>query len=123
MKPQINSQYIAESIRIRTDYLEAIKNMEKKTELLNHYMDEIKRLSSIFKIDEVTKDNQEEINNQLNHIEDYMDLTRKQIQPLYDTIEELKKASSILYDSIKEKYPTLTAEDIKEQIIPHVADI
>lgn len=123
MKPTINDNYIAEAYRIRKEYIEAIKTMESKTGLLEHYKSEIKKLSSIFSIEEVTEKNQDMINSRLNEIEDYMEKTRKQIQPLYDKIMELKNDSNILYDSIKEKYPTLSAEEIKEQIVPYVSEI
>ena len=45
---------------------------------------------------------------------------QEQISPNKEKISQLEKDSDLLYVSIHERYPELTVEDIREQIIPHL---
>jgi hypothetical protein len=47
----------------------------------------------------------------------------EKILPYHDKVKDLDKQQRKLYNTIKDKYPNLSDEDMKNQIIPHVVKI
>jgi vacuolar-type H+-ATPase subunit E/Vma4 len=116
----INDQYINEAVRIRKYYLQNLKEIVdqepiimKKKEAFQKIQDEMK---TIVQSDANDIRKTMDLNEKLIYLEREIKSIQNIIQPFYDKIEKLKDDRDRLYLSIKEKYPNITAEEIKNDI-------
>jgi septal ring factor EnvC (AmiA/AmiB activator) len=127
MKNNIDGFYLKEARRIRQEYLQALSTIKKKQPRINKYKKEIERyrdeIDILYKSDEKNSikeelyiEKMEELIQNVNKVED-------EVQPYYIKIKKLNFDSLKLKNLIIERYPTITMDEIKEQIIPYVADL
>ena len=116
----ISDQYINEAVRIRKSYLSNLKEIVdqepaimKKKELFQIIQDEMKNIV-YSDVNDIRKTM--ELNEKLIYLEREIKSIQSIIQPYYDKIEKLKDDRDRLYLSIKEKYPNITPEEIKNDI-------
>lgn len=120
----IDKLYIDEAVRIRREYLSALdiivkeeqSILEKKSEIINIHNGSEEIINS--DINDVTK--RLRLNLQLNEIEKRLEQIQNKIRPFYEKIETLRIEADRLYTSIVEKYPTITKEEIEEQVAPFI---
>jgi len=116
----IAKEYINEAVRIRKTYLQNLENIvnqeSKIMDRKNDYQkiqDEIKDI--VFSdLNDIRKTMV--INEKLIYLEKEIKNIQSIIKPYYDIIEGLKDDRDRLYISIKEKYPNITPEQIKQEI-------
>jgi uncharacterized coiled-coil protein SlyX len=116
----LDAVYINEAKRIRETYLQNLKFIEDKSEILTGYKIEIEKIRD--EMGKIIKDVEnpivkEELNNKLMDIERYIILTQNEIRPFYEKILKLREDSVNLYNSIVEKYPKMDKDEIKKEII------
>jgi len=116
----ISEQYINEAVRIRKSYLQNIKEIidqepiiMKKKELFQKIQDEMKTIV-YSDVNDIRKTM--DLNEKLIYLEREIKSIQSIIQPYYEKIEKLKDDRDRLYLSIKEKYPNITTEEIKNDI-------
>lgn len=125
-KPKIDKIFINKAIKIRKEYVKYVTDINLDIAKLNKYKKEIEKI--IEEGDKVVElyDNEanENYRKEMQKIAYDLNLNVKKIQkqliPNKEKIKELEKESDLLYVAIHERYPELTIEDIKEQIIPHL---
>ena len=121
---KIDEHYLKEAKRIREDYFKKLEFINSKKDIINSNKDEIERILEDMENLQKKIENDEEfgviMNEKLTLIESSMNNIKDEIRPAHDDIEELRKDSSNLYSSISEKYPKLTVDDIKSQIINYI---
>jgi len=121
---KLDKIYINEAIRIRGEYMTSLKNILKEEGALNIKKSEIDNIQDGMEkmvesdMHDVTK--RLKLNEQLIKIERIIKNIQGKIKPHYDNIENLRVDADRLYTSIKEKYPNVTENDIKEQIAPYI---
>ena len=121
----IPAHYINEGLRIRKIYLSNLKeiikleadieNEKKKLETLKADAIDIATNKDISEVRKTLT-----LNNKLNDMENSIKVIQNAIRPFYENIEKLRLDADRLYVAIKEKYPTITAEEIEEQIANHM---
>lgn len=120
---KINSKYINEANRIRSEYLNGLQNLSDKEEKIMLYKNNIERImidieSHLEKNSELSE---EEINeslfDELSDIDINVDKIKFEISILEKQIKSLEKESHILYIKISEKYPKMTEIEIQKEIL------
>lgn len=120
----IDKLYIKESMRIRDEYISSLKKILDEEDIINEKKKEIESLKGnieeLIKIDmnDVTK--RLKLNNTLNGIDKLMKDIQTRIQPHYDHIENLRTDADKLYNSIREKYPNIDEEEMKNELYPYL---
>lgn len=120
----IDKFYIDEAIRIRKEYLSALKIILNEEQAINDKKSEIIGIHQTNEdiinsdLNDVTK--RLKLNLQLNEIEKRINDIQDKIRPYYEKIESLRLQADRLYSAIIEKYPNITTEDIQTQISPHI---
>lgn len=116
----IAEQYIDEAVRIRKSYLQNMKEIVeqepiimKRKDMFQQIQDEMK---GIVYSDQNDIRKTMELNEKLIYLEREIKSIQDIIRPYYDKIEKLKNDRDRLYLSIKEKYPNITPEEIKNDI-------
>jgi len=122
----IAEQYIDEAVRIRNYYLQNLKEIAeqepiimKKKEMFQKIQDEMK---IIVYSDENDIRKTMELNEKLIYLEREIKSIQSIIQPYYEKIEKLKDDRDRLYLSIKEKYPNITTDEIKNDISSKITE-
>lgn len=121
---KLDNIYVKDAIRIRQQYLSSLKNILKEEDVLNQKKSEIEKIKDGMGIivngdlHDTTKTLK--LNVQLIKIERIIKDIQNKIRPHYESIEKLRKDADKLYTSIKEKYPNVTEDEIKEQISPYI---
>jgi hypothetical protein len=127
MKVKLDLFYLNEARRIREEYLLALSNIKKKQPSINRYRKEIERYRD--EIDELYEGEEKNSIKEKLYIEKMDELIKNvdkiesQIQPYYIKIKKLNEDSLKLKNLIIEKYPSITIDEIKQQIIPFIADL
>lgn len=117
-------QYIEEAVRIRKEYINNLKLILSKQDIIKQYAEEIdKTKDALSDIDLTDEGNKQKVNETLILLEKNIKDINDEINPYQLSIEELKKQSTILYNSIKDKYPTLSDNDIENEILPYIQNI
>lgn len=120
----IDTIFIEKAVAIREEYIKCMENIDIDEKKLSDCKDTI--IDLINKGDELTENYEDndlystEINEIIQDITNTINELQKNIQPYKDRVKELEKESDMLYIAIKDRYPELTQEDIKKQIIPHL---
>lgn len=121
---KIDKIYINEAIRIRKEYYDSINNILKQEKILLKKKEEIDDLRDNMEeivhsdIHDLTK--KLKLNNHLLSIDRIIKKIQEQIRPDYEKIEKLRTDADNLYNSIKEKYPNIKEDEIKEEISPYL---
>ena len=126
---KIQQHYIDEAIRIRNSYIENIKLIQEKEDIIEHHKNELQNIISNVSeyVNDIKKENainetniQQKLNDILSEIEEKMNIIKIELKPFVKKTEELQKDSKILYNMIKEQYPLLTDAEIQQQIFKHI---
>jgi len=119
----IGKHYIDEALRIRETYLKTIDEVLDKEKIINKYKVKVSNKMNILKDyvdnledDTITENIKKDLIKDTLNIEIELKNISKEIVPLLDIIEKLKKESKNLYNKIKEKYPELSEQDIQKEI-------
>lgn len=116
----ISKQYINEAVRIRKEYLNNLEHIVNQEEKIMNKKDDFQKIQDeiqaiVFSdLNEIRKTLS--INEKLIYLEKEIKSIQSIIKPYYDNIEKLKDDRDRLYLAIKEKYPNITAEQIKQEI-------
>jgi deoxyhypusine synthase len=122
IKYVISTLYINEAIRLRKKYFDVIENIAlKKDELLecSTKLEKIKDYISTLEIDDIHKA-EFTLSQQQDLIEEQMQRIHNKLKPDYDELTKIEEDTKRLQDALKEKYKGITAEEIKNQIQPHL---
>jgi RecG-like helicase len=117
----IAEQYINEGARLRKSYLENLKEILNQEPFINSRKNTFEKLkgemeSLVFSdVNDIRKTM--ELNNKLIILEKEIKNIQDIIKPFYDKIESIKTEGDRLYSSIKEKYPNITDEQIRKEIM------
>lgn len=111
--------FIEQAKYIRREYIKNSKEISECESKIESYKDELNDIQS--ELNE--KMNENELLNKLILVEKNIKAIENIIQPHIDKIKKLEKEADKLFDSIKEKHTTLTSEDIKNELVPHLMKI
>jgi septal ring factor EnvC (AmiA/AmiB activator) len=124
---KLDSLYLNEARRIREEYLLSLSHIKKKQPSINKYRKEIERyrdeIDNLYKSDEKNSIKENLYIEKMEELIKNVDKIENQIQPFYIKIKKLNEDSLKLKKLIIEKYPTITVDEIKQQIIPFIADL
>lgn len=127
----IDKRYIESAKQIRSEYL-------RLNDELNRYQDDVKELGEFLlkKVDELKNFNDKEIKkaktkdelsqvtkvlvNNLTEIEDKEKIIGAKVSEINKKIERLKKDEIILYNTLREKYPEMTNEELRDEVQSHL---
>jgi len=117
----IEELYINDAKRIREEYLNNLIYIASEE-------DNIKSLTS--DLEQIGKDIEESdsksdtfYRDALFEVEKMIKKATEKIVPYYEKIKDLDKQQRKLYNTIKDKYPNLSDDDMKNSIIPHILEI
>jgi transcription termination factor NusB len=88
---------------------------EDEIEVYKKIMEDIKN-----EVENNESTNDEYFIKKLMELNDNIEKIKGIIMPHYETIKELDSAQRILYNRIKEKHPTITDEEIQNEIVPFI---
>jgi len=119
----IKDRYIKEANRIREKFIDTIKKIEQKEQLINSHKNEITALMK--KNSEYVEKNKKksvdqikvDMKDELYQIEKNIEKIVEELQPLLDNIQILEKESKDLYRSIKDRHPELSEKQIQKEIL------
>lgn len=115
----INKNYIERGKKIRKEFIQTSQKLELILNKLKSVSEKLKEYHKDLKDLSESEKNPEEIKRltlqKLTLIEKEGIKLNKEYKPLNDKMENLKKEESILYKNVKEKYPELTDEEIKNE--------
>lgn len=117
----IEEIYIREAQRIRKEYLEALINITNEEDSIKKLTDELKEFSE--EIENSESKNEQYYKDALIEIDRMITSAMNKIKPYQEKTKELDKQQRILYNNIKEKYPSISDDDIKNSIIPYIIEI
>lgn len=122
----IDKRYLEEASRIRESYLKTLDKIIEHEQFINKYKDEIEKIMETNT--ELIEENPEkplnqfknEIKEDLLTIDSNINKIVSKLEPLLTYIEKLQKESKELYITIKDKYPSLTENDIQLQVFDYI---
>ncbi len=129
----IDNQLIESAKIIRTNYLNAMKNLNSYEtdvrKLANFLTEKMKSLETIKNVELKKKPNKEhlaevtkKLAEDLGAIEDEEQKLLKKVESINKDILKLQKEEEILYKTIKQRYPTLSDDEIRRQIQSHLKE-
>lgn len=113
--------YLNESKRIRKEYLENLAYIVKNEDVINFHINEINNIKDI--LNDSPDSNKDEFINQLKIMDENLQKISKHIQKYYDNIKQLDVDQRKLYYNIKDKYPNISDDDIKNEIIEFIEPV
>jgi hypothetical protein len=117
----IDKIYIDEAIRIREEYLKNLIYLTQEEENIKSLTSDLEQIQK-----DVEKSNVKDesfYRNALMEIEVMISKALEKIMPFDEKKKELDKKQRNLYNIIKEKYPTISDNEIQDDIIPHIIKI
>lgn len=114
----IDTIYINEAIRIRKEYLTNLQNINNSEGMIKEIIEHMNNIKD--DIANVNDLNEEEYIDKLKELDIILDRIKTNILPYHENIMELGKDQQKLFLLIKDKYKDLTAEEIQQQIAPHI---
>ena len=112
-------KFVEQSRQLRIEYFKATKQILKCESEITQYK---KNLEDILeKMDD--EKNKEKIMLLLSDVEKNIKLVENKISPYINRIKELEKSADVLFENIKERYPEITPDEIKNGLIPHLKNI
>jgi len=117
----IDQIYINESVRIREEYLNNLIYLSNEEGNIKSLTDDLKTLSK--EVEESDKKDEQYYRDALFEVELMIKKATDKIMPYYEKSKQLDKSQRNLYNTIKEKYPNLSDEDMKNVIIPHILKV
>jgi chromosome segregation ATPase len=127
----IDKRYIESAKQIRSEYL-------RLNDELNRYQDDVKELGEFLlrKVEDLKNFNDEEIKkaktkdelsqltkvlvSNLTEIEEKEKIIGSKVNDINKKIERLKKDEIVLYNTLREKYPEMTNEELRDEVQSHL---
>jgi chromosome segregation ATPase len=120
----IDKQYVESAKNIKSEFISLNRKLE-------NYKNDLKNLSDF--LENTVKDLESITNNKVSSKEDLTDMANKLVKklqdveleeikltnlvkPINDRIDKLREEENILYKALKEKYPTMTDEQLKNEL-------
>lgn len=119
MNNRLDQRFINMAIKIRKDFLKSLKEATQKQEIVNHYLNELNELKN----DLDNSKNDEDLVSKLRVIEQKIKAIEKEMSVLVDKRTKLEKEEIQLLEMIKERYPDITENELKEQIYPYIQNL
>lgn len=113
--------YLNESKRIRKEYLENLSFIITKEDEIEGYINRIQQIQLI--IDDSNQQNIDKFINEVKELDNNINKINDFITIYHDKIKKLDVDQRLLYNSIKEKYPNIDDEDIKNQILSTIESV
>ena len=117
----IDEFYINEAVRIRKEYLDNLIYLAQEEENIKSLTDDLNQLSK--DVEKSEKRDEKYYRDALFEVELMIRKATEKIMPYHDKTKELDKQQRTLYNTIKEKYPDLSDEEMKNIIIPHIIKV
>ena len=117
----IDQIYINEAVRIRTEYLDNLIYLANEEENIKSLSSDLQQIAK--DVEESDKKDETYYRDALFEVELMIRKATEKVVPYYEKHKELDKKQRELYNTIKEKYPNLTDEDMKNIIIPHIVEV
>jgi len=117
----IDQIYINEAVRIREEYLNNLIYLSNEEGNIKSLTDDLQNLSK--EVEESDKKDEQYYRDALFEVELMIRKATDKIIPYYDKTKQLDKEQRTLYNTIKEKYPNLSDNDMKDVLIPHILEI
>ena len=112
-------KFIEQSKQIRREYIKVVKEVVNFEYKINEYKDKLAEISE--SLDENMKE--EEIRLKLMDMEKNIKIIENMMKPHIEKINILEKHADQLFENIKERYPDMTIEQIKLELIPYLQEI
>lgn len=111
--------FIEQAKNIRREYIRNAKEIVKREDIIDGYRQELTKVQ-----EELTdKINEQTLVEKLILIEKNIKGIEKILEPYTSKMKQLEKEADKLFENIKERHKTLTPEDIKNELIPYLAEI
>lgn len=117
----IDQIYINEAIRIRREYLDNLIYIAKEQSNIETLTNDLKKLSK--EVSEAENKNESYYRGALEEVDNMITKATEKIKPFHNKIKDLDKQQRKLYNTIKDKYPSITDDDLKKSLIPHIIKI
>lgn len=119
---RINDRYTEETKRIRKEYLKNLKEIIDREKVIIKIKNDIEVLTT--DIENTGNEIDEELTqNRIYTLEKDINNIQKELDPYIKNINTLKKDADNLFESIKEDYPDMTKEELKNQLKPFINDV
>lgn len=115
----INPVYIQEALRIRREYLTVLREIISKEDRVTDCRSAIEARKT--KAESGPKD-EKAASEYLVDVEREVSLLVSEFLPLNERLSALDRDQKVLYGTIQEKYPELTDDQIRDQIVPHLPE-
>jgi hypothetical protein len=117
----IDQIYINEAIRIREEYLDNLIYIANEEEYIRGLSSDLQTLND--EISKSEKKDEKYYRDALFEVDLMIRKATEKINPYYDKVKELDKKQRSLYNTIKDKYPNITDDEMKKDIIPHIVKV
>jgi paraquat-inducible protein B len=122
---KIDDIFIEKAKTIRKEYLKCVENIDVDIAKIHECKDTIEKLledgDRIVELEKKRKGGDGKMSNELqetiNKIVKTIENLQEGLQPYKDRMAELEKESNMLYISVSDRYPNLTLDEMKQQII------
>lgn len=118
---QLEKIYIEEAKRIRKVYLTNLASIVERENDIQIYFKMIEDIKN--EVEENESNNDQYYMKKLLEINDKIEIIKGLILPHHEKIKGLDESQKILYNRIKEKHPTITDDEIQNEIVPHIIPI
>lgn len=119
MKHKLDQRFIDKSVQIRKEFLKSVKVAMDSQEIVSIYLSELNDLKE--DLDNVQ--DTDDFIKKINIIEQKIQLVEKEMSYHLKKREFLEQEEKQLCELVLERYPDITEDEIKEQILPHIENI
>jgi hypothetical protein len=119
MKNKLDQRFIDKSVQIRKEFLKSVKVAMDSQEIVSIYLSELNDLKE--DLDNVQ--DTDDFIKKINIIEQKIQLVEKEMSYHLKKREFLEQEEKQLCELVLERYPDITEDEIKEQILPHIENI
>jgi len=119
-KIRIEKRLIDESLRIRKEYLNSLKELKENETNISTIKSDILETYNMTHINDIDKELME---TKIKKLSNDIKKLQKNIDPIIIDINNLKNDADRLFEKIKEKYPNVTKEELIESLSPHIQNI
>jgi hypothetical protein len=117
----IEEIYINEAKRIREEYLKNLIYIAKEEDNIKTLTNDLETLGN--EIENSDSKSENYYRDALFEVEVMIRKATDKILPYHDKVKELDKQQRKLYNTLKDKYPNISDEEIRSEIIPHIIEI
>lgn len=115
----MDKKFIEQAKSIRREYSKVVKEVSNSEEKIDKYRQQLKIIEEELKGDI----DQDKMRIKMTEIERNIKSIEEIMTPYDKKVKQLQKDADQLFENIKERYPDITEGEIKEELIPHLAEI